>query len=379
MNDKDFDCCQFSGERSARIKTNWLRESGLLERPCVFLEDSEPKGERIRRRKAKDAPGRSQEPTQNAPEGVRKILLRNRLCAGDVLVSTAAIESLSAQHPGKFWIGVDAGNNQPIFDHNPHVRQLRRDDPEVRVIDWEYPLIGQSNQRPIHFMDAYTDSLSKALGVPIHTSVNRPYLYLSNEEKSWTNQVKESTGEPTKFWILNAGWKDCFTTKAWLPERYQAVVDNFRGRITFVQIGQSVHNHQRLDGVIDFIDRTDLRQLIRLGWHCEGGIGPSTFLQHLMAAFEKPYVLVDSAREPVSWMAYPAQTSLIRHGQLPCCSVRACWKTRTVALKDEKNGSLCEEPEFGGSVAVPRCSAMISTEDVIRAIEGYYRGGKLTS
>ena len=96
-----------------------------------------------------------------------------------------------------------------------------------------------------------------------------------------------------------------------------------------------------------------------------------------MAAMEKPYVLVDSAREPASWMEYPNQPSLVRHGQLPCCQSGSCWKTRTVPLNDGKDGALCVNPSFGGSVAIPRCSAMISPDDVIGTIEGYYRGGRL--
>ena len=87
--------------------------------------------------------------------------------------------------------------------------------------------------------------MGDALDVPLLvSSVNRPYLYLSNDEKSWTNQVQEFTKRPTKFWLLNAGWKPCFTTKAYLPESYQKVVNHFRGAITFVQIGLAQHTDE---------------------------------------------------------------------------------------------------------------------------------------
>ena len=48
-------------------------------------------------------------------------------------------------------------------------------------------------------------------------------------------------------------------------EYYQEVVDHFRGRIQFVQVGSAEHDHPDLKGVVSLVGQTDTRQLI-LDW-----------------------------------------------------------------------------------------------------------------
>ena len=126
--------------------------------------------------------------------------------------------------------------------------------------------------------------------------------------------------------------------------------------------------------IVDMLGKTDQRQLIQLAYHSVGGIGPTTFLQHIYAAFEKPYVCVLGGREPVSWVQYPAQTTLHSIGSLDCCSTRACWKSRTVKLDDGKNDSLCSQPVLADGVYSPRCMSIIKPEEVAYAIERYIGG-----
>ena len=49
---------------------------------------------------------------------------------------------------------------------------------------------------------------------------------------------------------LFSGGKRDFTIKWWDRQRYQQVVDHFRDRIQFVQVGDASHYHPPLDGVI---------------------------------------------------------------------------------------------------------------------------------
>ena len=67
-----------------------------------------------------------------------------------------------------------------------------------------------------------------------------------------------------------AGGKYDFTAKWWDPASFQAVVDHFRDRITFVQCGEAGHWHPRLTGVMDLVGKTTLREFIRLVYHAEG-------------------------------------------------------------------------------------------------------------
>ena len=80
------------------------------------------------------------------------------------------------------------------------------------------------------------------------------------------------------------------------------------------------------------------------------------------------------------WEHYQTQTTMRTVGQLSCCRFQACWKSRTVALNDgsDKDKSLCELPVFGSDEVLPKCMAMITPEEVVRAIERYYIGGVLS-
>ena len=71
-------------------------------------------------------------------------------------------------------------------------------------------------------------------------------------------------------------------TQWWDVERCQAVVDHFRGRIQFVQCGEAGkgHVHPPLEGVINLVGRTDLRQIVRLIYHAQGIVCPVTFFMH---------------------------------------------------------------------------------------------------
>ncbi len=309
---------------------------------------------------------------------VKKILLVNKQSPGDVLVMTGAIHCLHEQYPGEYLVGVETSCNA-IFENSPQVSILDKSDPTVQRIDMSYPLINQSNQRPVHFLQGYVDYLGAKLGIPLVCTTRRPHIWLSADEKAWVSQVQEKTGKPVKFWLINSGVKQDYTAKHWGHANYQAVVDMLYGRIQFVQIGSKDHLHHPLQNVIDLVGKTDIRQLIRLCWHAQGAIGPVTFLMHLMGAFERPYVCLLGGREPLPWEYYPTTTMMSSIGTLPCCRFGGCWKSRIVAIgdNDEKDKSLCEFPVFGNEV-LPKCMTLIPPEDVVRAIEKYYLGGVLS-
>lgn len=310
-------------------------------------------------------------------EARRVLLLRHHLSPGDVLVMTAAIHSLHKAHPGRFLTAVETSADA-IFENNPDVASVL--DP-VRLtaerIEMHYPAINKArdggggllslgcNERGIHFMQGFCEHLEQVLGVRVPLLTNRPHLYLSDEEKGWMSQVQEVTAQPTPFWLVCAGRKDDYTAKHWGAAAFQEVVDRLRGKVQFVQVGSNEHHHPPLRGVLNLVGKTDMRQLIRLAWHAQGGLGGVTLLQHLMAAHEKPYVCILGGREPVTWNTYPRQQTFHTIGALDCCRAGGCWQSRVVPLgdNDEKDKSLCRYPTFGDE-SVPKCMAMIRPAEV---------------
>lgn len=307
----------------------------------------------------------------------RKIILKTHLSPGDICTLTAAIESLHVSYPGQFLTDVRTSCDD-LFLHNPHVTKLV--DAEAETIEMHYPLVNSSDAVPNPFLRGYCRFLGEHLGVPLELTTNRPHLYLSEGERTLNSIIELPGSASGKYWLLTAGVKSDFTLKQWPIEFYQEVVEHFTGKVQFVQIGSAEHDHIPLDGVIDLLGQTTTRQLIQLAYHAEGGIGPITFLQHLCAAFEKPYVALLGGREPVNWTQYPLQTTLHTLGKLPCCRTRSCWRSRVVRLNDgsEQDNSLCESPVLSFRRPVGKCMSLIRPADVIRAIEGCYEGGALT-
>jgi hypothetical protein len=281
------------------------------------------------------------------------------------------------QHSDKYVLSVSGTAASHVFENNPHV--LHRDGDQGEMIVMEYPLIHQSNQSAAHFMEGYLQFLGQKLGIEIKSVVNRPQLYLSEEEKAWLPQVHEVTGKPVKYWVVCSGVKDDYTVKGWGPHNYQAVVDKTTW-VQWVQVGESDHNHKPLSGVLDMRGKTDLRQLIRMCYHAEGGLGGVSLLHHLFAALAKPFVCVASGMEAVAWERYQGETYLSKGHCVPCGKDGGCWRSRVVPLKDgnEKDKSLCELPFYSGSHAIPKCMAMIKPDEVVTAILDFKIGGRLS-
>jgi ADP-heptose:LPS heptosyltransferase len=330
-----------------------------------------------------------------------KLILRNRQSPGDLVMLTAAVRDLHRAHPSRFI--TDVRTSCPaIWEHNPLVTSIADNDPDARTLDCRYPLIHRSNKAPFHFVHGFAQHLEEALQVRIPVTEFRGDLHLSEQEKNWISQVMELTGEDTPFWIINAGGKFDYTTKWWDPARFQQVVDHYRGRLAFVQVGERGHHHPGLDGVLDLRGKTSLRQLIRLVYHAEGIVCGVTALMHLAAAVpmrperlkNRACVVIAGGREPMQWEAYPHHQYLHTNGAMPCCDQGGCWKARVTPLGDgdAKDKSLCLQPialarrpgtggaNNSGEVApltLPKCMDLITAADVIRGIERYLEGGSV--
>ncbi len=297
---------------------------------------------------------------------------------------TAAVRDLHRCHPNEFV--TDVRTSCPdLWHHNPHLTPLDEHDPDATVVDCHYPLIHRSNQEPRHFLDGFVEYLNEQLGLRIRTTEFRGDLYISQAEKDWFREIEDREGASLPFWLFASGGKFDFTAKWWAADRYQQVVDHFRGRIQFVQVGEDHHHHPAIDGVVDLRGQTTLRQLVRLMYHAQGSISAVSLLMHLAAAVEvkpgmplnRPCVVVAGGREPPHFTAYPHHQFIHTVGALRCCDNGGCWKSRTLPLGDgdvnDRPDALCVD--VVGSL--PRCMDLISPQDVINRIEYYFRGGAL--
>jgi len=317
-----------------------------------------------------------------------KLVLRSFQSPGDVVMMTAAVRDLHAAYPNRFQTDVRTSADA-VWENNPHLTRLSEGDHDVHTIDMHYPLIHQSNQRPYHFLHAYVQYLEQHLDLRIPVTRFAGDIHLSDAEKA-AGPPGTDFGVPNRYWILIAGGKYDFTAKWWNPQCYQAVVDHFRDRATFVQCGEAGHWHPRLDGVVDLVGKTTLREFIRLIHYADGVLCPVTLAMHLAAAVEfrpgrpriRPCVVVAGGREPAHWEAYPNHQFISTNGALPCCAQGGCWKSRCQLVGDgdtKDKHDVCEVPvQVADNLRIPMCLTMITPEDVIRRMQLYYDGGILS-
>lgn len=316
---------------------------------------------------------------------MRKLILKNSQSPGDIVMLTAAVRDLHRCYPGRF--STDVRTPCPgLWENNPYLTRLDENDPDVEILECHYPLIHRSNQTPCHFLHGFIEHLNEQLDLRIVPTEFRGDIHISDGEKAWFSQVEQVKGDCRPFWLLVAGGKLDFTIKWWDPRRYQEVVDHFRGRIDFVQVGEAGHQHPPLKNVIDLRGETTLRELVRLVYHAQGVLTPVSLLMHLAAAVpvkpsmpkNRPAVVVAGGREPPHWVAYPHHQVIHMIGALRCCDDGGCWKSRTYPLGDgdekDRPEALCVDPVG----ELPRCMDMISPDDVARRISSYFDGGALS-
>jgi len=236
----------------------------------------------------------------------------------------------------------------------------------------QYEDIHSSGWSGKHFSSAFYSDLNQKLGININQTSLLPDLHLSEKEKGWISQVEQEFNYKGKFWLICSGYKSDYPLKDWGWENWQRVVYLLRDKIQFVQVGQTGadHTHNILEGTLNLLGKTDLRQLIRLSYHAQGGCGHVSLLHHLVAAWQKPMVTVAGGREPRRWESYPHMKYIDTNGQLPCCSFDGCWLDGR--MKGEENKHCIN---WVGKK--PRCMAMIKPERVAREVLNYYIGGVL--
>jgi ADP-heptose:LPS heptosyltransferase len=308
---------------------------------------------------------------------MEKWIFENWLSPGDIVMLTAAIRDLHLAYPGRFL--TDVRTSCPaLWEHNPYLTALKKEDPDVRSIVCHYPLIHQCNTAPYHFIHGFIEYLNEQLGLRIRPTEFKGDIHLSDEERNRPGPVEVALGKPRPYWIIAAGGKYDYTVKWWHRRRWQEVVDHFKGKLLFVQVGEKGHYHPPLKNVLDLRGKTSLRDLIRLVYHADGVLCPVTLHMHLAAAVPLPpgrkrlrsCVVIAGGREPAHWEQYPGHQFLHTIGALDCCATGGCWKARTVPLGDgsklDCDESLCTHPT---PIGLPECMRRIRPQDVVTACE----------
>lgn len=337
----------------------------------------------------------------------RSLIFRNTQAPGDLMMMTAVVRDLQRCYPNQFVIGVDTTAKE-VWENNPYIKQLNKR--SAQTLKLGYPLIHQSNQSGLHFIQGFLHDLNKKLNLKVRLTEFRPDLH-------WSRKEIDKPLVQGNYWVVISGGKADFTTKWWDSMRYQEVVDRLEDVVSFVQLGGKPsgggarHFHPPLHNVVNLVGKTNLREAFRVCLHARGILTPVTCFMHLGAALAKPTVVIAGGREHYTWEAYNVETlrrnmayaaglipklpgkpkqweswqpgrdpkfvdhPFIEHkflhtiGQLRCCKSHGCWKTRVTEGKPEQN---CSDVVYKpGRVPLPRCLNMITVDRVVDEILEY--------
>lgn len=389
----------FTGDQPDIIKKMVYGEGGGLPHPAkvyskndfeghLFNADLDTETDRtpievITPKKEEVVPQQASGPKTSGP---KKLILKNPLSPGDVLVMTTAIRALHQAYPAEFLTDVQSPTSA-IFQNSPYITLLAGD-PEAEVIEMQYPEIHKSGASGRHFSDGYRKFLEEKLGLKIPRVGLLPDLFLSQDEKNWPSPVFKEHGYEGQYWVLNAGSKNDYPLKQY--HRWQEVVDYWNlnyPEIRIVQIGDMEHNHPSLEGVLDMRGKTlNHRDLYRLIYKSDGVFTCVSYPMHIAAALELPCVVVAGGREGTRWELYPSHRFLYTNGALECCLYDGCWKSKNdeclnfVTVNEHPNGHPnMQDPisKDGSFHDAPLCMEMIAPEEIVRAASLYYIGGAL--
>jgi ADP-heptose:LPS heptosyltransferase len=318
---------------------------------------------------------------------MERLLLRHQRAPGDIIVMTALVRDLAIAYPNKYHIAVDTSFKE-IWDNNPYIKPMP-DKKGAKIVNLTYgEYIRKASSEKIHFLTAFYKNLKTQTGIEVPMLYPHPDLHLSPEE-----QKPLMDG---RYWVVVAGGKGDFTTKHWVYERYQKVVDILAEiGIPVVQIGgkgqHPTHFHPELKNVTSLVGKTDLRQMFRVINNAEGVICTITSAMHIAAALGKPCVVTGGGREEWWWEAYnkdnpgldPVRNLLpVSHqylhtiGKLDCCATKGCWKNKVQKMEGDKSFCHYAVPVESGQM-VPLCMDMISVERVVSSVLSYYIDGTL--
>lgn len=307
----------------------------------------------------------------NLPE---KIILKQFQSPGDVLMMTGLIRRLKEAYPDiRIRVNTCADDfliNNPYIDEHTSAIQLfdtasstpysQDDDGWVELIthysDEPYKKIKVNNPWSIHkcgtskghFSQGFIGYFNALFNLKLKDTPARPEVYLTKDEK------KPLKGLPKKYWVVVCGGKNDFLRKIY-PERLWRELFKLLPGVKFVQLGIKATNHahpvfEDCPNVINYIDKTSLRQMLTVVHNSQGVISPITQTIVQAAALRKPCIVLAGGGEDYTWQAWKGDKTfhylhtlglLWQHGELPawmkeyikpneikhqdCCRFGGCW------------------------------------------------------
>ncbi len=313
----------------------------------------------------------------------KNIIFSNKQCPGDIVAMQYGVNCFAKEHK-EYNVNVET-TVPDLWIGNPYIKHDLKPSKATRNIKLDYRSIHRSNQNPVSFLHAFRETIENVLKLKCPDIPYQDTIHITEEEKGWFSAPREILGHDYPYWVINSGYKKDFTAKQWDFNRYQQLV-TLNPNVFFVQVGltNSHHVHKPLVGsnVINLLNKTDNRQLIRLVYNSFGVITPVSYTMMLAYCIpphprfkrkSRGCIVIAGGREPNHWQQPPGGHYLHTCGMLPCCDYGGCWKSRVIPIgdNDDKDKSLCAYPVKIGKQTIAKCMDMISFDEVDLILHKY--------
>jgi ADP-heptose:LPS heptosyltransferase len=238
---------------------------------------------------------------------------------GDDLLCTVVMRELKKRGHRKIWM---MSKNPELFDHNGDVDQVVPIDYRFREYAWvwgrkwqvlEYAKIDAEKDQSEPPQRHILAELCSRMGVAGEITL-RPYFQVTDPEQAKASWAKDMIAVQSS----GLGGQMLMRNKQWFPERFQDVVNGFKSRFQFVQLGSA--SDPALDGVTDLRGQTGIRETAAVLANCRLFLGNVGFLMHLARAVECPSVILFGGREAPWQSGYTCNFNL--YSPVPCAP---CW------------------------------------------------------
>jgi ADP-heptose:LPS heptosyltransferase len=299
-------------------------------------------------------------------EPPKEIVFHNRQAIGDVLMFTSAVRDFKAMYP-YVRVGV-ISTARHLWDNNPNIDHQFIDPEHILKIGPGFAT-NKSNYWDFHMANAYRQDIQNKLGITYIQGPITPDIWMTEEE------YKRPPLIDGPYWAFIYGGEPGWPAKQY--HRWQEVINIIlKSGIKVVQLGVKGHPYPVLDGVINYVGKTEdrntgLRDLFNIFLHAQGSIGLVSMHMHLSAAFGNPCVVLAGAREPAWFTQYFGHQYFHANGCLPCSAHKACWKTSMKGCSNHSD----KTNEIGQKV--PMCVNIIEPETIADGVLSYYKGGRL--
>ena len=300
--------------------------------------------------------------TSGANEPPSEVVFHNRQAFGDILTFTSGVRDFKTAFPNTR-VGV-LSTAMHIWDHNPNIDHQFKDADKIVKIGPGF-LTNKSNYWNNHMCNAFRMDIQNKMNIKFQQGPIRPDIWMTEEE------YKRPPIIDGPYWIFIYGGEPGWPAKQY--HKWQEVINCLRDDIKIVQLGVKNHPYPALNGVINYIGKTEdrnsgIRDLFNIFLHAQGSLGLVSMHMHLSAAFNNPCVVVAGAREPAWFTNYFGHQYVQTNGTMHCSERTACWACKMEGCKNQV--------EYDGK-KIPKCVSIIEPEEIASSVRKYYEGGRL--